>query len=108
DVRLSRNLAEAFSSLDSDSACRVSVLTAEGKSFCAGANFANRAATGVEPGTAKGNPLYSEAVRLFSCKKPLVAAVQGPAIGGGFGLSLGSDFLVRCPDTHVLADWCSN
>src|SRR5215469_7152308 len=86
DVQLIRDLTEAFNALDADSACRISVLSAEGKSFCAGANFANRAATGVEPGTTRSNPLYSEAVRLFSCKKPLIAAVQGPAIGGGLGL----------------------
>jgi enoyl-CoA hydratase/carnithine racemase len=105
DVQLIRNLAEAFNSLDNDSACRASVLAAEGKSFCAGANFATRAATGVEPGTAKGNPLYSEAVRLFSCKKPLVAAVQGPAIGGGLGLTLVADFRVVSPEARFAANF---
>src|SRR5215471_2254737 len=105
DVQLIRDLAEAFNALDADSACRVSVLSAEGKSFCAGANFANRAATGVEPGTAKGNPLYSEAVRLFDCKKPLIAAVQGPAVGGGFGLALVADFRVVSPEARFAANF---
>jgi len=86
DVQLIRDLANAFNALDEDPACRISVLCAEGKSFCAGANFANRNATGVEPGAEKRNPLYSEAVRLFSCKKPVVGAIQGAAIGGGLGL----------------------
>jgi len=40
----------------------------------------------------EANPLYSEAVRLFSYKKPLVAAVQGPAIGGWLGLALVAEF----------------
>jgi enoyl-CoA hydratase/carnithine racemase len=105
DVQLIRDLAEAFNALDSDPACRSSVLSAEGKSFCAGANFANRAATGVEPGTAKGNPLYSEAVRLFSCKKPLIAVVQGPAIGGGLGLALVADFRVVSPEARFSANF---
>ena len=105
DVQLIRDLAEAFNTLDADPACRVSVLAAEGKSFCAGANFANRAATGVEPGTAKGNPLYSEAVRLFSCKKPLVAAIQGPAIGGGLGLALVADFRVVSREARFAANF---
>ncbi len=105
DVQLIRDLAEAFNALDTDSNCRVSVLSAEGKSFCAGANFANRAATGVEPGTAKGNPLYSEAVRLFNCKKPLVAAVQGAAIGGGLGLALVADFRVVTPEARFAANF---
>ncbi len=105
DVQLIRDLAEALSALDDDPRCRAVVLAAEGKSFCAGANFANPAATGVEPGTARSNPLYSEAVRLFSCKKPLVAAVQGPAIGGGLGLALVADFRVVSPRARFSANF---
>ena len=105
DVQLIRDLADAFNAIDADSACRVSVLSAEGKSFCAGANFANRAATGVEPGTAKNNPLYSEAVRLFDCKKPLISVIQGPAIGGGLGLALVSDFRVVSPEARFAANF---
>ncbi|MBV8771580.1 MAG: enoyl-CoA hydratase/isomerase family protein [Deltaproteobacteria bacterium] len=105
DVQLVRDLAEAFNALDADPACRALVLSAEGKSFCAGANFANRAATGVEPGKAKNNPLYSEAVRLFSCNKPLVAAIQGPAIGGGLGLALVADFRVVSPEARFSANF---
>src|SRR5215467_404226 len=60
DVALIRSLADAFNALDADPACRAIVLQAEGKSFCAGANFANRNPTGAEGATAaKGNPLYS-------------------------------------------------
>jgi enoyl-CoA hydratase/carnithine racemase len=105
DVQLIRDLVGAFNALDAEPACRASVLSAEGRSFCAGANFANRAATGVEPGTAKGNPLYSEAVRLFSCKKPMVAAVQGAAIGGGLGLALVADFRVVSPEARFAANF---
>jgi enoyl-CoA hydratase/carnithine racemase len=105
DVQLIRDLADAFNTLDADPACRVSMLCAEGKSFCAGANFANRAATGVEPGTVKRNPLYSEAVRLFDCKKPIVAAIQGPAIGGGLGLTLVADFRVVSPEARFAANF---
>ena len=105
DVQLIKDLANAFNALDQDSACRVSLLCAEGKSFCAGANFANRAATGVEAGTEKRNPLYSEAVRLFSCRKPIVGAIQGPAIGGGLGLALVPDFRVASPEARFSANF---
>jgi enoyl-CoA hydratase/carnithine racemase len=105
DVQLIRDLANAFNALDEDAACRASVLCAEGRSFCAGANFANRAATGVEAGTEKRNPLYSEAVRLFSCKKPMVGAIQGPAIGGGLGLALVPDFRVASPEARFAANF---
>jgi enoyl-CoA hydratase/carnithine racemase len=105
DVQLIKDLVSAFDTLDKDSDCRASVLSAEGKSFCAGANFANRQPTGTPPGQAGGNPLYSEAVRLFSCKKPIVAAVQGPAIGGGLGLALVADFRVVSPDARFAANF---
>ena len=105
DVQLIRDLANAFNALDEDAACRASVLCAEGRSFCAGANFANRSATGVEAGTEKRNPLYSEAVRLFSCKKPMVGAIQGPAIGGGLGLALVPDFRVASPEARFAANF---
>lgn len=105
DVQLIRDLADAFKALDEDPACRASVLCAEGKSFCAGANFANRNATGVEPGTEKRNPLYSEAVRLFNCKKPLVGAIQGAAIGGGLGLALVPDFRVVSAEARFAANF---
>jgi enoyl-CoA hydratase/carnithine racemase len=94
DVQLIRDLASAFNDLDADPACRALVLAAEGKSFCAGANFANRNPTGATETSQEGNPLYAEGVRLFSCKKPVVAAVQGAAIGGGLGLALVADFRV--------------
>jgi len=94
DVQLIRDLASAFNDLDADPACRALVLAAEGKSFCAGANFANRNPTGATETSQGGNPLYAEGVRLFSCKKPVVAAIQGADIGGGLGLALVADFRV--------------
>jgi enoyl-CoA hydratase/carnithine racemase len=105
DVALIKDLVGAFDALDKDVDCRASVLSAEGKSFCAGANFANRQPVGAEPGQRGGNPLYSEAVRLFSCKKPIIAAVQGPAIGGGLGLALVADFRVACPEARFAANF---
>ena len=105
DVQLIKDLVSAFDTLDNDVDCRASVLSAEGKSFCAGANFANRQPTGAAPGQAGGNPLYTEAVRLFSCKKPIVAAIQGPAIGGGLGLALVADFRVASPEARFAANF---
>ena len=98
DVQLIRDLASAFNDLDADPACRALVLAAEGKSFCAGANFASRSPTGATDPNQGGNPLYAEGVRLFSCKKPVVAAIQGAAIGGGLGLALVADFRVVTPE----------
>jgi enoyl-CoA hydratase/carnithine racemase len=44
-------------------------------------------------------------VRLFECPKPVVAAVQGPAIGGGLGLALVADFRVAAPEARFAANF---
>ena len=99
DMALIKQLADAFEALDKDPACRSIVLAAEGKSFCAGANLS-------KPGDpAQSGHLYLEAVRLFRCKKPVVGAIQGPAIGGGLGLALVPDFRVACPETRFAANF---
>jgi enoyl-CoA hydratase/carnithine racemase len=97
DVPLIRSLADALEALDEAAACRAVVLSSEGKSFCAGADFASRE-TEAPAGTT--NPLYAQAVRLFACKKPVVAAVQGAAVGGGLGLALAADFRVATPESR--------
>jgi len=106
DHALIRDLADALDELDVTRECRAVVLCSEGKSFCAGANFANRSASVLDDGSPRGrNPLYEEAVRLFSCRKPVVAAVQGAAIGGGFGLAVFADFRVAAPEARFAANF---
>lgn len=106
DFTLIHDLADAFEALDETPECRALVLCSEGKSFCAGANFANRdAQSGEAPARVGENPLYVEGVRLFRCKKPIVAAIQGAAIGGGFGLALVADFRVATAEARFAANF---
>src|SRR5665213_3084396 len=77
-VDLMRDLADALEAIDAERELRASVLAAAGKAFCAGADLASPTGIGGE-GMAGINPLYVEAVRLFSTRKPIVAAVQGEA-----------------------------
>ncbi|MBM3560878.1 MAG: enoyl-CoA hydratase/isomerase family protein, partial [Alphaproteobacteria bacterium] len=49
--------------------------------------------------------LYKEATRLFRARKPIVAAVQGAAIGGGLGLALVADFRVTCDEARFSANF---
>ena len=67
DIQLIRGLADIFESLDADPTCRSIVLAAQGSAFCAGADFSRREnAADVDPARTS-NPLYDEALRLFSC-----------------------------------------
>ena len=105
DVALIGALADAFEALEADRACRAIVLCAQGSAFCAGANFANREATPPQRSARAINPLYGEALRLFACAKPVVAAVHGPAVGGGLGLALVADFRITCAEARFSANF---
>jgi len=105
DIALIAQLADAFEALEADRRCRAIVLCAQGSAFCAGANFANRDAAPPQRSPRAINPLYGEALRLFSCGKPVVAAVHGPAIGGGLGLALVADFRVTCAEARFSANF---
>ena len=102
DNSLINQIADAFEAFDRDNNIRAIVLCAQGKSFCAGADFANRPATGANE---SGKHLYKEATRLFRARKPVIAAVQGAAIGGGLGLAVMADFRVTCKEARFSANF---
>ena len=103
DNALINQIADAFEAFDRDGNIRAYVLCAQGKSFCAGADFQNRPATGSQGES--GKHLYKEATRLFRARKPSVAAVQGAAIGGGLGLAVMTDFRVTCSEGRFAANF---
>lgn len=108
DHDLIRDLADCFQDIDASADVRAIVLCSQGKHFCAGANFGPGAgARSAQPArTADSpNPLYTEGTRLFRSKTPVIAAVQGAAVGGGFGLAVMADFRVICPDTRMTANF---
>src|SRR5271154_5774426 len=108
DSMLIAEIGEAFERLDADPACRAIVLAAEGRSFCAGADFSKRLDTGTVAEAARsgaGRHLYKEAIRLFRTKKPIVGAVHSAAVGGGLGLALVADFRVTCSEARFSANF---
>jgi len=106
DYQLIKDLADCFDELDENPACRAILLCAEGKHFCAGANFSKDGGRDSLPRDAdSANPLYTEAVRLFNNKKPVIAAVQGAAVGGGLGVAVMADFRVVCENTRMTANF---
>jgi len=110
DIVLINSIADALEALDADGNCRAVVLAAQGKSFCAGANFGDGSTldrSGQRPGeeAAPVGHLYMQAVRLFRSKKPIVGAIHGAAVGGGLGLAMVPDFRVACPETRFAANF---
>jgi enoyl-CoA hydratase/carnithine racemase len=112
DIALIHEIAGALEALDTDADCRAVVLAAQGKAFCAGANFGDGSTLdrrGQRPGELNRQQavqhLYLEAVRLFETKKPIVAAVHGAAVGGGLGFAMVADFRVACPEARFCANF---
>ena len=112
DVALIQEIASTLEALDDDIGCRAVVLAAQGKSFCAGANFGDGSTldkAGQRPSElnreAAVQHLYLEGNRLFRTRKPIVAAVHGAAVGGGLGLAMVADFRVTCPEARFAANF---
>ncbi len=93
------DLADNLESLADDTNCRAVLLCARGKHFCAGADLSGQ---GEATSTAD---LYTAAVRLFRTPTPIVAAVQGAAVGGGLGLALAADFRFVSPEARFSANF---
>lgn len=102
---LLRAIADELDRADADPQLRCSILVAEGKSFCAGADLAGDEAITGGDGMASIGQLYVQAERIFRRRKPLIAVVQGAAIGAGLGLALAADFRIAGPAARFSANF---
>ncbi len=105
DLELIRQIADIYAKLDQDSNCRAIVLCSEGKHFCAGADFSARDSWGPEQLDAQAGNIYREAARIFQAEKPVIAAIQGAAVGGGLGLACSADHRVTCAEARFAANF---
>lgn len=94
-------LHESLSSVGRDREVRVVILTGAGRGFCAGLDLGGYGEApgyewkgSVERGFAVQKHIASLIPRLRSLPQPVIAAVNGPAAGGGFALVLGSDIRI--------------
>jgi enoyl-CoA hydratase/carnithine racemase len=92
---MQRELIEAIDQADSDDQVRAIVVTGEGRGFCAGADlerggetFDWRARGGEGPPRDGGGQFT---LRVFDCTKPVIAAINGPAVGVGMTMTLPMD-----------------
>jgi len=108
---LVEGVATALEDAAADTGIGCAVLAAEGRSFCAGADFGGQGSTtdGGEAssfGTLTGR-LYAAAARLCAIEIPWIAAVHGPAIGGGLGLAMTANLRVTSPDARFSANFAA-
>lgn len=105
-VDLLGQIADAVDALDGDARVRCIVLRAAGKTFCAGADLVGGAAgeSGAQ-GLAAIRRLYDHAARLFARAKPMIAVINGAAVGAGLGLALSADFRIASPLARFSANF---
>lgn len=96
---------EAIGVAESDADVRCIVLQGDGGHFCAGGNIAGlRERRGADPSVqmqiVERFNQFIEAIR--ACPKPVIAAVEGAAAGGGFSIALACDLLVAAEDARFM------
>lgn len=101
--RMMHELLDAFDRADADDEVRVVIVTGAGRGFCAGADLSGGAETfniegrGEEVGVAADDHGVARdgggrvSLRIFECTKPVIAAVNGPAVGVGATMTLPMD-----------------
>lgn len=105
DLELVSGIADVFEALDRDPQCRAIILRGAGKHFCAGAKLEANEEDLISQARGDTNPLYAQATRLAACAVPVVAVIQGAAIGGGLGVALVADFRVASPEARFAANF---
>jgi len=111
DPEMFKALADVSTSLAEDSTLRCVVLSGEGKSFCAGLDFASFQAMGDggQAGdsladAAEGRITHAGQQAVYGWTElpvPVIAAVHGHALGGGIQLALGADIRIVAPDAQL-------
>ncbi len=107
---LVEQLHRTFDAVHADPACRVVVLTGAGRAFCAGLDLHGYGNAPDAPGDGDVQRLFGtqqHIVGLIShlrrMRQPVIAAVNGPAAGGGFALVLGSDVRIAAASATFVA-----
>lgn len=101
--RMIEELTQAFNEFREAGDVKVIVLRAEGTAFCAGADLSSlreMQSYGYEQNLADSSALGDLFYLIYTCPKPVIAEVQGPAIAGGCGLVTVCDFVFAVPDAR--------
>jgi 2-(1,2-epoxy-1,2-dihydrophenyl)acetyl-CoA isomerase len=102
-------VATALGTVESDPAIRALLITGAGRGFCAGQdlNLREASAAGEFDAGAAIDRYYNPLVRrLKALKKPVMAAVNGPAAGAGANLALACDIVIAARSASFLQAFC--
>jgi 2-(1,2-epoxy-1,2-dihydrophenyl)acetyl-CoA isomerase len=102
-----RQLGEAIKQAERDDLVRVVVLTGSGRAFCSGADVTEMVGSGgMRTPEDVGNVLRNEYMpmlsRLRTMPKPVIAAMNGPAVGIGASYALACDIRIAVPEAYIL------
>jgi 2-(1,2-epoxy-1,2-dihydrophenyl)acetyl-CoA isomerase len=105
DYALRDEVLQVFDMVARDDAVRVLILTGAGRAFCAGADMQDVLLRGLDmpPETRERQEVrdFNELVRVMRhLEKPIIAAVNGPAVGGGCCLALAADIRLASPEAR--------
>ncbi len=92
--QLHADIADALGQVESDPAIRALVITGAGRGFCSGADLSQRIGNQGGTNDALDRQYHPRLRRLRALKKPVVAAVNGPAAGAGMSLALSCDIVI--------------
>jgi enoyl-CoA hydratase/carnithine racemase len=103
---MGRELIEAFDRADADDAVRAIIVTGAGRGFCAGADLAAGGATFDWRERRSGDEFPRDgggqvALRIFEANKPVIAAINGPAVGVGITMTLPMDIRVAAAGAKI-------